>query len=261
MTAKKSTSPWRPSINVPEMAELLANAGIQLQIEGVKDASTFDDPENTAGRSHSSKLIIAVITAALEAVARGAGSSVELSDKPEQFFQRARNKVSDGELRSQKDAIISFLGIEPCHQILLSEVDLVRHALKAARDLKYGDNYSQEDLLHEGIRRVGQELISNAANNLNRDPDAPLPPTAAGRNWDKYAKAYEELKAMQSTKAWPYRKPFITASTIAGYVQPQTNPIQIRRWMESVGIEEVAVPKPGEDQTAGGQVVDPKRFD
>jgi hypothetical protein len=260
LSTKKSVSPWRPAINVPEFADLLAKAAVQLQIEGVEGPEAFDDPETTAGRTAKNKLILSTIQAALEAVASGAGNGVELSDNPEPFFQRARMKPNDGELRSQQSAIVSFLGLEPTNQIVISESELVAHALKAAREMKYGDEYGLNDLVHEGIRRVGQELVSNAANNLNRDPDAPLSPTAPGRNWDSYAKAYNALKAQLGTPAWPYRKPFITASTIAGYVQPQSNPIQIRRWMSAVGLEEVAVPKPGEDPTAGGLIVDPKRI-
>jgi hypothetical protein len=258
---KESTSPWRPAIPIQstEWAELLAKAAVQLNIEGVQGPEAFEDTRLTDDRTAKSKLIVEIVKVALEAVVSGSGNGVELSDKPEPFFQRARTKPTDGELRSQQSAIVSFLGLEPTNQIVISEAELVGHALKAAREMKYGEEYGLNDLVHEGIRRVGQELVSNAANNLNRDPDAPLSPTAPGRNWNAYAKAYNDLKAQLGTPAWPYRKPFITASTIAGYVQPQSNPIQIRRWMASVGLEEVAVPKPGEDQTAGGQIVDPKR--
>ena len=98
----------------------------------------------------------------------------------------------------------------------MSEADFVAASIKAARELGHGHDYTLDRLIHDGISRVGQELISNAVNKGNRkDKDAPAHTSPGGR-WDAYEEAYQELQAIVGTKAWTYRKPYITLSYIAG---------------------------------------------
>ena len=252
-------SPWRPALKVQELAPLLVNAAVQLQIPGVNDPEEFQDPGDTKGRSNRALLATQIIEQSLEAVAKGAGGAIELDGRKEPFFDRARTKAKDHELVSQKEAIARFLGIEATGEILLSESELVTAAIKAAKELGQGDGYNLETLIRDGIRRVGQELISNAVNKTNRDADSAPAPTSPGARWDAYDAAYMELKSILGTKNWTYRKPFITLSYIATWGQgPNSNVVQLRRWANATGKQIVPAPLPDEDQTAGGLIVDDK---
>ena len=252
-------SPWRPALRVEELAPLLVEAAVQLQIPGVTDPGEFQDPGNRDGRTKRANLATQIIEQSLELVGKGGGGAIELDGRKEPFFERARTKAKDHELVSQKEAIAEFLGLDPSGEILLSESELVTGAIKAARELGHGDEYTLETLIRDGIRRMGQEMISNAVNKKNRDADSAPAPTAPGGRWDAYEAAYLELKSILGTKNWTYRKPFITLSYIAGALKgPKSNVVQLRRWAVSTGKEIVPAPLPDEDQTAGGLIVDDK---
>ena len=252
-------SPWRPSLKVQELAPLLVEAAVQLQIPGVNDPEEFQDPGDTKGRKARADLAAQIVENSLKAVAKGAGSSIELDGRKEPFFERARTKPKEHELVSQKEAIAKFLGVEADGEILLSESELVSATIRAAKELGHGDEYGLETLIRDGIRRVGQEMISNAINKSNRDADSAPAPTAPGARWDAYEAAYLELKSILGTKNWTYRKPFITLSYIAGALKgPKSNVVQLRRWAEATGKEIVPAPLAEEDQTAGGLIVDDK---
>ena len=252
-------SPWRPALKVEELAPLLVDAAVQLQIPGVTDPAEFEDPGDRDGRTKRAILATQIIEKSLEAVAKGTAGPIELYSEKEPFFDRARTKPKDHEVLSQKEAIAKFLGIELKGEILLSESELISGALKAAKELGQGDNYNIESLIRDGIRRVGQEMISNAVNKTNRDSDSAPAPTAPGTRWDAYESAYMELKSILGTKNWTYRKPFITLSYIAGaLIGPKSNVVQLRRWAEATGKDIVPAPLRDEDQTAGGLIVDDK---
>lgn len=252
-------SPWRPSLKVQELAPLLVEAAVQLQIPGVTDPVEFKDPGNRDGRIKRANLANQIIEQSLEAVSKGAGGAIELDTRKEPFFERARTKPKDHELVSQKKAIAKFLGLEGDGEILLSESELVSATIRAAKELGHGDEYGLETLIRDGIRRVGQEMISNAINKTNRDANSAPAPTAPGARWDAYETAYLELKSILGTKNWTYRKPFITLSYIAGALKgPKSNVVQLRRWAEATGKEIVPAPFAEEDQTAGGLIVDDK---
>lgn len=252
-------SPWRPALKVQELAPLLVKAAVQLQIPGVNDPEEFQDPGDRDGRTNRASLATQIIEKSLKAVGKGVGGAIELDGRKEPFFDRARTKPKDHELVSQKEAIAKFLGVEADGEILLSESELVTAAIKAAKELGQGDGYNLDALIRDGIRRVGQELISNAVNKTNRDADSAPAPTSPGARWDAYDAAYMELKSILGTKNWTYRKPFITLSYIAGaLIGPKSNVVQLRRWAEATGKQIVPAPLPDEDQTAGGLIVDDK---
>ena len=255
-------SPWRPSLKVQELAPLLVEAAVQLQIPGVTDPVEFQDPGDRDGRIKRANLATQIIEQSLEAVAKGAGGAIELDTRKEPFFERARTKPKEHELVSQKEAIAKFLGLEADGEILLSESELVSATIRAAKELGQGDGYNLETLIRDGIRRVGQELISNAVNKTNRDANSAPSPTSPGSRWDAYETAYLYLKSILGTKTWGemgFRKPFITCSYIAGAVNgSKTNVVQIRRWVAGTGKQIIPAPLPDEDQTAGGLIVDDK---
>jgi hypothetical protein len=262
MAAKKATtaaSPWRKSIPVEPLLEPVQTAAVQLGRTEAMNLVAEGDPGDTKLRADKAELVFDVIREALAAVASGGTTSFQVGDQPEPYFARARKEIRDGELKAQFDAIADFLGVEPNPGIAVTEAELIAGAIKAADVLKY-PRYTVEDLLHEGVRRVAQELISNAVNLLNAEDPTSKPVTMTGRNWPEYDRALAELRAELGTAAWKLRKPFITVSTIAGRVNPPTNTIQIRRWLAAQQIPTIAPPTPEElraDPSLGGKVVDP----
>ena len=255
------TSPWRRSIDIPGNAENLARAAQVLGYTDITEAADFADPGDTRARKARADIAIDIFEKALERVVESA-SPVELGERPEPYFERARRDRKSTEIKDQRSAIAEFLGLErPSgkESIVLSEADLVTGAIKAAAALGYPDGWSIDDLIHEGIRRVAQELISNAANETNKTDDAPKSRTSPGVNWQKYQQTLDQLIEDQGTDRWVYRKPYITISTIAGAVQPKTNDVQIRRWIAANDIPTFAPPSPdSKDQTMAGKIVDPK---
>ena len=254
----KSTSQWRPSFPITKLAAVLAKAAIQLDHEVGTDPDYFAPTDDTDKRTEAAKVANHLILLSLEKVGQGAGSGLELSDAREPFFTRARKSPSEHEKKSQFDAICDYLDIDD-ESLVISEKDLVTGALKAARQLNGGVDYKLEDLIRDGIRRVGQELISNAVNQENRREGSKGGFTSPGSRWPQYEKAFARLKVIQGTNAWTYRKPYITLSYIAGAVDgPKSNVVQIRRWAEGVGHAIVGQPGPDEEPTAGGAIVDDK---
>ena len=259
MTTKKATapSPWRKNLDPSQMADQLAAAGIHLKVEGVQ-ADSFIDPLSTVERTKSAKLAMVVIEKALEAAASGSGSGLELSDKREPFFARARNEAKDHEEMSQAEALRRFLDLDT-DDLILSERALVTAALEAAKILGYGEEYSLEDLIRDGLRRACQEMISLAVNKKNRKEGTATGFTALGVRWEKYEEAYNKLQATLGTPAWGFRKPYITLSYIAGSIEgAKSNVVQIRRWADATGKQIVPQPGRDEDPTAGGLIVDDK---
>lgn len=250
-----STSPWvRTRVAMEPLVPLVRKAAARL---GIAEAVELQDPRSKGKRQELASLAFDVIEKALAAVGEGnVGETISFADDPEPYFHRARQKPQEGEVMSQRDAIIKFLNLSG-DKLILSEADLVAGALRAAQVLNYG-KFDAMDLVREGVKRVAQELISNAANVANSDPTKGKPATSPGRNWANYERALNELRTEVGTPAWAYRKPYISISTIAGRVVPNTNPIQIRRWLEAKSIPTVAPPRPGEDQTAKGNIVDPQ---
>ena len=252
-------SPWRKSVEIEKIAPLLVKAAVQLQIEGITDPKIFSDPGDTKQRKARGEVAMTIITESLEAVGKGVGGAIELDNRPEGFFQRSRTKAKGDEVMSQRDAIARYLEKEAGAEILLSEAELVTATIKAAKDLGHGTEYTVETLIRDGIRRVGQEMISNAVNRENRDPELAPAHTAPGARWDAYEEAYQELQAIVGTKAWSYRKPYITLSYIAGALKgPKSNVVQLKRWADATGRNIVPAPLADEDQSAGGQIVDDK---
>ncbi len=254
MTPQKSTSAWRPSLKVADMAPLLAGAAVQMEIEGVTKAEDFDDPTTRAARTQLAVVIQSIVESALTQVAAGGAGSVELGDRPEEFFQRARTEPKDHEIKSQHEALLEYLGLD--EELILSEQDMVTAAIQAAKELGLAPDYSLSNLIRDGIRRVGQELISNAVNKTNRKEGTGTSFTSPGARWEKYEEAYNKLKLEVGTASWGRRKPFITLSYIAG--EARSNVIQIRRWAEATGKEIVGRPGKDDDQTAGCLIVDDK---
>ncbi len=252
-------SPWRLSVPVSELSSTdLANAAVQLQIEGVSSAEDLADPGIGPERTALNKLIRSIMESSVAQIAAGGTSAVELGDRPEQFFQRARTKIQEHEKKSQETAIKEFLGIEPDGELLLSEQELVAAAIRASKDLGGRPDYSLTDLIRDGIRRVGQEMISNAANRENLKPGSKVGATSPGAKWDKYEASYQKLQLQVGTPAWEGRKPYITFGYIA--TDAKTNVIQIRRWAEATGKKIVGRPDVdrGDDPTAGCNIVDEK---
>ena len=164
------------------------------------------------------------------------------------------------ELIDQRSAIADFLGIErPVgkESIVISESDLVSQALKAAKALGYAESWGIEEMLHEGLRRVAQELVSNAALQNNRDPNAPKSATAPGLNWSFYQQVLDQLIEDQGTDRWTGRNSYITISKLA--TKAETNDVQIRRWISANNIPTFPPPGPkDEDRMLAGKIVDPK---
>ena len=254
---KLSKSPWRLSFVIPDLSSSnLAAAAVQLQIEGVTKPEDLEDPGTTKGRTAISSLVKSIIESSIAEVASGSTGSVELGDRPEEFFQRARTKPQDHEMKPQELAIKDFLGLDHDAELMLSEQELVAAAIRASKELGGKPDYCLSDLIRDGIRRVGQEMVSNAVNRQNRKAGSGSSYTSPGANWHKYEAAYQQLKLEVGTPAWDRRKPYITLGYIAQ--ESKTNVIQIRRWAESTGREIVAAPGPDEDQTAGCQIVNDK---
>ncbi len=253
MTQSKSVSAWRPTFRPVEWASLLANAAIQLEIEGVSGPEDFADPEERKARERAAALALSIIKSSLEHIASGGSSSVELGEGLEVFFQRCRSEKKEHEIVSQEAAIKDFLGVEGDGEIMISELQLVEGAIRAARDLNQNTNYGLSNLIRDGIRRVGQEMISNAINRSNRKPGSKSF-TTPGANWPLYEQAYTALQNECGTPAWTKRKSYITIGFIAQ--RASTNVVQIRRWAESTGKEIVPRPDEREDPTAGLKIVD-----
>lgn len=262
MATKKSASaasPWRKSIPVEPLLEPVQAAAVQLGRTEAMNLVAEGDPGDTKLRADKAVLVFDVIREALAAVATGGATSFEVGDQPEPFFARARKEVREGEIKSQLQAVAEFLGTDHQAGVVVTEGELIAGAIKAAEVLKL-PKYTVEDLLHEGVRRVAQEMISNAVNVLNAVDPSAKPRTMTGRNWDTYEEALNELRAAQGTPAWTPTKPYITVSTIAGYTRPATNSVQIRRWLAAKKIPTIAPPTPEEvraDPTLGGKIVDP----
>ena len=238
---KVSKSPWRLDLQPSQHAEEFYQAAVRLGIAEIQSKDELGDP-GSEGRRKINSLIKMVLFAALEDA--GKSTSFEISDKPEPFFDRARREVREGEEIPQRDAIAKFLGVQVPVQgsLLVSEEDLVAGSIKAAKILRYQSITCLEDLIREGIRRVSQELISNAVNIENVDPEAPpkISSTRPGLNWEKYQIALDKLRVELGTPAWASRKPYITVSTIA--TEARTNVIQIRRWISHNNIETIGAP-------------------
>lgn len=257
MPKKPSPSPSRFTIPYADLPfPQLVAAAIQLGIEGVKTVDDLADP-GAGNRAPINALIRSIIDSCIEQVAAGnVAGSVELGDRPEPFFQRSRSEVQDHEIKPQEEAIREFLGLEGEGELMLSEQDLVVGAIRASKELSGNSEYDFNQLLREGVRRVGQEMISNAVNKSNRKPGSGTSFTSPGARWEVYDQAYQKLKLEVGTQAWDRRKPYITLGYIAGVAK--SNVVQIRRWAEATGKDIVARPGRDEDQTAGCLIVDDK---
>lgn len=257
--AKNPSSSWRRNLDIPSIADKLVKAAIQLQIEGISDESDFHDPTDTKLRKARADLAIHIIETCLDLVGEGVGSEVELGTSPQGYFYRSRIAPTKNEVTSQREALAKYLGREPGVEILMTESDFVTAAIKAARELGHGAEYGLTRLIHDGISRVGQELISNAVARDNRKQTDTPSHTAPGCNWDIYEKSYQELQAIVGTKSWKRRKPYITLTYIAQANDgTKSNSVQLRRWAEATGKTIVPQPRPDEDQSAGGLIVDDK---
>lgn len=259
MTAgKKSSGDWRKSVRLSGKLSELANKLAPLV--GIDDAGDLSvDPGEREARTATGNLIFTVIEASLEQMVAGSGG-YKMGDSPEPFFERTRTEKKDGEKLAQRAAIAKHLDLDKSDRIVISEVDLVGAALKAAR--RFNSNYDVQDLIRDGVRRVAQELITNAANEENTVDGAHVYRPVQGANWAKYEQALQTLRAELNTKAWPFRKPYITLSAIASTVVGNTNVVQIRRWLDATGQKRIPSPDHNselykKDETLAGAIVDP----
>lgn len=258
---KESASPWRKTVSLPGTIGPLANlAAPHLGMAEVGDLTV--DPKTKTEREQVAKVMFTVVEAALEKVAMGGGEGYSLSQEPEPFFERTRTDKKAGEKISQRAAIAKYLDLNTgADRVVISEAELVSYALKAIR--RFNSAYGLEDLIRDGIRRVAQELVTNAANEENSEGGAKRYRPVRGANWEKYQTALNTLKVDLGSPAWPFHKPYITLGAIASTVVGNTNVVQIRRWLDATG--QPRVPSPDhtsdrfkQDPTLAGAIVDPQ---
>jgi len=254
MPAKKTVDgayipePFRPQISITDSSTGISEKDIRtLAVRQSKPhLAEIDHTQLKSSKEKTSvqREIASLIVETVKAAASGQiGDGYQLSEHKEVFFSTARTKAQENEEMSQAEAIRACLRVAPGAPILLSEIDLVNAAVRAAREQSRKPSYSVEDLIREAIAMFAQTLISKHIASTNSK--GPGPDNLPGSGDDQYMKALNELRALKADPdAWRaarYRSDQITVSILAR--KANTNDIQIRNFLRRRGVTDVFDPK------------------
>ena len=254
MPAKKPVSdgpdPFRLQITVSDASTGISEEAVRKlavrqsrpHLAEIDHTKTIGRAERTAVQREIASLMVEVARAAADGEI---GDGYQLNGEfKKEFFAAARSTPQGSEQVSQAEAIRAFLRIPPDAPMVLTEIELVNAALRAAREQSRKPSYSVEDLVREAVSMFSQSLISKYIAGTNTQ-DGIGPDNIAGSGDGVYMKALNELRALRADPtAWRaarYRSDQITVSILAR--KANTNDIQIRNFLRRQGITDVFDPK------------------
>lgn len=253
--AAKKPEHWRPQITVSdELIQKLATITGKQHLTGITAEDT-PDGNRAAVQAEIRALILEVLNTVADAGSVGEG--YKLGDQPEAWFTTARSSIrvdekrdnAPIELMSQAEAIRQFLRIPPGEPIVVSEVDLVNAAVRAAREQNRARNYGVNDLIREGIAMVSQSIISKFVASTNRVAGIPGGDNLPGGNDAHYLDILQGLrKANADPEVWfssanPFGRKRTREITVSIFSRAcGTNDNVIRKFLQRHGIEDVVDP-------------------
>jgi len=257
---KSSAKQFRIQISITPTRVSEAHIRELAKRHGYEQLTSFDSQavQTEDERKAIAAMLNNLIVEAVKSTAEKDGSAditYTLSDAPEPRFTTVRNKPrigSDGkpvEALSQAEAIRHFLRLQPGAPIVLSEDELVTHAIRAAREQNRGRDYGVEDLVREGLAMACQAIISKHVAATNLAPGAESPTNLPGSNDDHYLDVLKRLReANADPDIWfssknPFgrkRKREITMSVLSRACG--TNDVVIRAFLRRHGITDIVDP-------------------